>query len=123
MAGKMTTARLMGLRASLLDQELLGFSSSFPANCELCSSATKNRVKKLASRRVSTAIIQQRKDGFSGTSLVLEPLNDLNDRLSGVLLDRQVISRVRFQKQAIETLIADDNRCGGNSKDFSRSPF
>jgi hypothetical protein len=64
-----------------------------------------------------------KKRWFSGTSLVLEPLNDLNDRLSGVLLDRRDISRVRFQKQAIETLIADDNRCGGNSKNFPHSPF
>jgi len=116
-ADKMTMANSIELRVPLLDHKVLEFAASLPGNYKVRGFTTKYILKKSLKDHVPREILYRRKTGF------LVPYDawlrtDLKDWLHGILLDRETLARGYFQRNAIESLLTEDSRFGGYSKEL-----
>jgi asparagine synthase (glutamine-hydrolysing) len=116
-ADKMTMANSIELRVPLLDHKLLEFAATLPENFKVRGLTTKYIVKKALKNRIPREILERKKAGFP-VPYALWLKTELKDWLSGVLLDRETLSRGYFKRSAIEHLIAQNSEVGGYSKEL-----
>lgn len=116
-ADKMTMANSIELRVPLLDHEVLEFAASLPTNFKVHGFETKYIAKRALSLKVPRAIVERKKAGFP-VPYESWMRNELRGWLSGILLDRETLSRGYFQRKTIERMIADDQQNGGYSKEL-----
>lgn len=112
-ADKMTMANSLELRVPFLDHKLLEFAASLPSSFKVRRFTTKYLAKRALKGRIPKEILQRRKVGFpvpNDTWLRTELAPWVND----VLLDRKTLNRGYFERSAIENIIAENKRTGGN---------
>ena len=115
-ADKMTMANSVELRVPLLDHVLLEFAAALPEDLKVRRFTTKYIVKSALKNRIPEEILHRRKAGFPvpwASWLRVE----LKDWVSGILLDRETLSRGYFKPSAVEKLVKENVQSGSFSKE------
>jgi asparagine synthase (glutamine-hydrolysing) len=115
-ADKMTMANSVELRVPLLDHVLLEFAAALPDDLKVHMFTTKYIIKAALKNRIPKEILQRRKAGFPvpwASWLRVE----LKDWVSGILLDRETLSRGYFKPSAVEKLVKENVESGSYSKE------
>lgn len=116
-ADKMTMANSIELRVPLLDHVLLEFAATLPENFKVRGLTTKYILKKALRDRIPKEILRRRKAGFP-VPWESWLRGELKDWVSGVLFDRETLSRGYFERSAIEDLARQNARYGTYSKEL-----
>lgn len=116
-ADKMTMANSIELRVPFLDHKILEFAASLPENFKVRAFTTKFIAKRALRHRLPREILERRKAGFP---VPYESWfrKELKGWISGILLDRETLSRGYFNPACIEHMIAEDSRSGGLSREI-----
>jgi asparagine synthase (glutamine-hydrolysing) len=115
-ADKMTMANSVELRVPLLDHVLLEFAAGLPEDLKVRMFTTKYIVKAAMKNRIPKEILRRRKAGFP-VPWASWLRAELKDWVSGILLDRETLSRGYFKPSAVEKLIKENVRSGSFSKE------
>jgi asparagine synthase (glutamine-hydrolysing) len=116
-ADKMTMANSLELRVPFLDHVLLEFAASLPARYKVNGFRTKYLLRKALKGNLPRAILERKKVGFP-VPYESWLRTELRPWIKDLLLDRDALSRGYFEKRCVETIIADDARHGGYSKEL-----
>jgi len=116
-ADKITMANSVELRVPLLDHKVLEFAASLPDNFKVRRFTTKYIVKKALNARVPREILKRRKTGFP-VPYDSWLQGQLKTWLHDILLDRKTLDRGYFRKNAIETLLSENENFGRYSKEL-----
>lgn len=116
-ADKMTMANSIELRVPFLDHKILEFAASLPENFKVRGVTTKFIAKRALRHRVPREILERRKAGFP---VPYESWfrKELKGWISGILLDRETLSRGYFNRVCIEKMLSEDSLSGGLSKEL-----
>jgi asparagine synthase (glutamine-hydrolysing) len=117
-ADKMTMANSIELRVPFLDHKILEFAASLPENFKVRGLTTKFIAKRSLRHRVPREILERRKAGFP-VPYEAWFRKELKGWISGILLDRETLSRGYFNRACIEKMISDDS----SSRRLSRELF
>lgn len=116
-ADKMTMANSVELRVPLLDHVLLEFAAALPEDLKVHLFTTKYIVKKALGNRIPRTILHRRKAGFP-VPWASWLRSELRDWVSGILLDRETLSRGYFRPNALEKLVKANVESGSFSKEI-----
>lgn len=116
-ADKMTMANSVELRVPLLDHVLLEFAAALPENLKVHMFTTKYIVKKALGSHIPREILRRRKAGFP-VPWAAWLRAELKDWVSGILLDRETLSRGYFKPSAVEKLVKMNVESGSFSKEI-----
>ncbi len=116
-ADKITMANSLELRVPLLDHKVLEFAAALPGNFKVRGFTTKYIMKKALGGLVPKEILNRRKTGFP-VPYAHWLRTDLKDWVHQILFDRRTVERGYFDKSRIESIIANDQRQGGFSKEI-----
>jgi len=106
-----TMAHSVEARSPLLDQELMQFAASLPADLKHSGHSGKTILKRALTSWLPTEILERKKMGF-GVPLASWFRTDLRDVPRDVLLDPDSIARGYFNRAEIERLIWDHQEGG-----------
>lgn len=113
---KMTMAASVELRVPLLDHKLVEYCMTLPESYRLRGITGKYLLKKTAQRWLPKDAIYRKKQGFP-TPIAQWFREELFDRVSALLLDRQAAERGFFRKGYVESVLA---RHRSGKEDLSR---
>ena len=116
-ADKMTMANSIELRVPFLDHKVLEFAASLPENFKVRGFTTKFIAKRALRHRVPREILERRKAGFP---VPYESWfrKELKAWVSGILLDRETLSRGYFNRGCIERIISENSHSGTLSREI-----